>query len=113
MQSWIDEAALIVVVLGKSKWVKWELEQVLSRGHAAKLIIVVPQKFIEASDAGDLRDELCGDFVDSVSSTKWKISTRSLSTFNTLRCIVLKEDGEVLAIGASSRSKESLVLSFM
>lgn len=42
VRCWIDEAAFVLVVAGYTSGVSWELETVIARGHAAKLIVVFP-----------------------------------------------------------------------
>lgn len=42
VRCWIDEARFVLVVAGYTSGVSWELETVIARGHAAKLIVVFP-----------------------------------------------------------------------
>jgi hypothetical protein len=39
--TWMDQSQRIVVVLGKTPWVRWELERIIERGHLAKTIVVL------------------------------------------------------------------------
>jgi hypothetical protein len=39
---WVEEAQFVLIVAGYTSGVSWELETVLARGHAAKLIVVFP-----------------------------------------------------------------------
>lgn len=42
VQSWMDEAVVIAMVTGWTDGVRWELEQVIARGHVEKLLLVLP-----------------------------------------------------------------------
>jgi hypothetical protein len=39
--TWMDQSQRIVLVLGKTPWVRWELERIIERGHMAKTIVVL------------------------------------------------------------------------
>ena len=41
---WMQSARLIIVVAGLTKWVEWELDQVVKRGYVDKLIVLFPEK---------------------------------------------------------------------
>ena len=41
--NWMSQAALIVVMIGRTHWVDWELRRTIERGYVNKLIIVFPQ----------------------------------------------------------------------
>lgn len=42
VRCWIDDARFVLVVAGYTSGVSWELETVIARGHAAKLMVVFP-----------------------------------------------------------------------
>ncbi len=43
VREWMDNAQTIVWQAGRTSWVTWELKQILKRGHAKKLIVLMPQ----------------------------------------------------------------------
>ena len=43
VRKWLDDAQVIVFIAGITQWALWELGQVVTKGHAGKLIIVFPK----------------------------------------------------------------------
>lgn len=43
VEAWMDEALCIVMIAGLTEGVRWELETALKRGHARKLILIIPR----------------------------------------------------------------------
>jgi hypothetical protein len=40
---WMAESSLIIVMIGSTHWVGWELERIIELGHTAKMILLFPE----------------------------------------------------------------------
>ncbi|MEZ2293502.1 hypothetical protein [Variovorax sp. RCC_210] len=112
---WMDESSLIVILVGVTAWVDWELRQVLTRKLECKLLVCFPQMGLPNFFARDRRlrsreavarmrlDTLQAAFV----GTDWHAQLMTLQDPTTLRCIVYRPDGQVVAIRAKSKSRNS------
>jgi uncharacterized RDD family membrane protein YckC len=110
---WMDEASLIVVMAGWTKWVSWELEGIVSRGHVGKLVLVFPQ--IKTRFWGKGRRQVSasgrlGNLNTAFSGTIWAAGLRKLQEVGKperIRSIIFEPDGHVIAITSKARNRES------
>ena len=52
VSDWIVRARLIVMIVGHTSWVQWELREIVRVGHLGKLLLLLPP--------GDAADGSCG-----------------------------------------------------
>ena len=55
---WMNESRAILMVAGLTKWVDWELQQVVLHGYTSKLIVLFPPDSVEKSNSAHF--EVCG-----------------------------------------------------
>ncbi len=106
---WMDRAQIIVLMAGITHWVNWELQTIVARGHAGKLILVFPQSriFLPWRRRRNLEMRVAavrGAFAGS----PWEPALASLSTpAQRLRCLAFEPTGHVVAITSRVRSRAS------
>jgi hypothetical protein len=103
---WMDRSRVIVLMSGVTHWVGWELECVLSRRHAGKLIILFPQsrklfKF-KTESAARLKT-----IQDAASGTSWEAALTALDKPHRLRALLLEPGGRIARFDAGSRSRNA------
>jgi hypothetical protein len=69
---WMDQALLIVVILGRTPWLRWEIEQILSRGHLNKAVFLLPP--------GTSRPARWRAFVECFEGSPWAASLESAAS---------------------------------
>jgi hypothetical protein len=72
VQTWMDEAIVIAMVAGWSEGVRWELEQVIARGHVEKLLLVLP--------GGQHMDARWRQTCKSFAGTRWQAALLGVDT---------------------------------
>lgn len=72
VQNWMDEAVIIAMVAGWTEGVRWELEQVIARGHVEKLLLVLP--------GGPHMDVRWRHACNSFSGTRWHAALLGVDT---------------------------------
>ena len=109
---WMDKARIILVMAGVTRCIGWEMQQVVGRGHAAKMIMLFPQgrrririrrfwsKKIKAADR-------LATVQEAFSHTPWAPALRELRNARRIRSIVFHPDGSVTVVGCRSRSRNS------
>ena len=106
---WMDRAQIIVLMAGVTHWVNWELQTIVGRGHAGKLIVVFPQShlFLPWRRRRDLDARLAA--VRGVfAGTPWEAGLGSISTAaSRLRSLVLEPDGHVIVVTSRVRTRAS------
>lgn len=106
---WLDRAQLIVVMVGTSKWLAWELDQILSRGYASKSMVLLPDVRGFWFTRGRRREERVNHLVALLAATAWgpAISELSAQARRRLRAVALREGGGVVTILSRSGSRDS------
>lgn len=103
---WMDRSRVIVLMSGVTHWVGWELERVLSRRHAGKLIILFPQsrklfKF-KSESAARLKT-----IQDAAAGTAWEAALMALDKPHRLRALLLEPGGAIARFDAGSRARNA------
>ncbi|MEQ1785284.1 MAG: tetratricopeptide repeat protein, partial [Hyphomonadaceae bacterium] len=105
-RQWMSDARLIVIVLGETPGLEWELRTALLDGHAGKLIMVAPPSF-KGGDAHRRWQSAAATFAD----TPWQAAAEQADLSNAL-AVVLAPDGRILIIEALRRERNRLELAF-
>lgn len=113
----IDQSALILMMSGITRWVDWELQQIIARGAVNKLIICFPpmkkrdywwnKKF--SKDMNNRLQSLRYAFT----GTPWFAALDKLDDAKTLRSIVLKDEGGITVVRAKSRDRNAYHLAVL
>jgi len=82
----MQTARLIVLLAGVTHWVRWELRQVIQRGYAGKLIVLMP----ELSRFKGFKASLLGRF-------------SSVTNIATARVEAMRESFQRLGVGGCSQ----------
>lgn len=108
VMDWMDQAVLIVIMIGRTHWVNWELRQTIERGYADKLIIVFPQsrKSRFFGYRGDV-EERFAVIRNAFSETEWNEPLQSIPHAKNLRSLAFLPDGRVVAVTSFARNRES------
>ncbi len=103
---WMDRARVIVLMSGVTHWVGWELENVLDRHHADKLIILFPQsrKFFKFKSESAARLKT---IQDAAAGTPWADALAALDRPERLRALLLEPGGKIARFDAHARSRNA------
>lgn len=118
--NWMDASCLIVVLLGVTHWVEWELRQILERGHVHKLILCFPQVTTNMfsrdkrlrtrkGDASARLDTLKATFANS----PWAAALSAIPKPQHIRSLVFERDGSVIVVTARSRTRNAYHLAIL
>ncbi len=120
---WIQSARLIIVVAGTTKWVEWELDQVVKRGYVDKLIVLFPEKahiakttftwrppFRVRSSNADARLE---SVITAFRDTPWASDLRGLEDPNRIRSLTFGPDGDVTLVAGAKGSRNECQLAVL
>jgi hypothetical protein len=100
VQRWIGAARFIVMVVGVTEWLRWELKQIVARQRVGDLILVLPPPQVAVDQAG--LKQRWDNAVTSFASTPWHDALRDVPVVRTL-ALSLRPDGTVLAVTGSGR----------
>ncbi|WP_088342829.1 MULTISPECIES: FHA domain-containing protein [Rhodomicrobium] len=111
IKKWMDSAETIVLMLGVSYWLNWELEQVIARRYWHKLIIIFPeetQRYLR-ENSQDRAKERRDYFLAAMRGTRWASALNELQSVDArrIRGIVLHTEGDVTAIVSSLRTRDA------
>jgi hypothetical protein len=118
---WIIDSNVILLMIGRTKWVRWELEQIIRNNALDRLVICFPpikklwwwedllfrREFKENTESRLARLKL------TFSSTPWSSAIDQLDDAQTLRSLVLRDSGRVMAIRARSRNRNAYHLAIV
>ena len=102
---WMERAHLIVVSVGSSPWVTWELVQCLAGGHRRRLVLVLPGDATSTARLARWR-ALC----DALAGSPWWQALAATDGQDVL-CLVLADGGAVYVFRGSSRHQVDYELS--
>lgn len=116
---WIRSARLIILVAGITKWVAWELAQIVERGYTDKLIVLFPEKgylrswkppfLITVSTAAQRLEGVRAAF----RGTRWERDLESLADAARIRSLIFTKDGNVTVISGTSASRNECHLAVL
>jgi hypothetical protein len=113
---WMGAARLIVLLVGLTPWVRWEMRQIMELGYTQKLIILMP----ELSRWKEFRLRLTHDFIsatdnarkrlavirETFSGSPWEASINEPCVPEKIRSLMFGPEGQVTAVCAKSRSRD-------
>src|SRR5262245_50961427 len=102
---WIDLAALIIKVIGPTKWIRWELDTIIERNALSKLIILMPPGW-PADRAARWQNVLAG-----LQSTRWGSSLAMVDS-ETVVAIGFFDDGGLSIVTGGKRRYIDYLLAF-
>jgi hypothetical protein len=106
---WMGRASLIVVMVGTTHWIAWELKKIVDLSLAEKLIVVFPQTKtpIWKRDVSSQRLEVVRQ---AFSGTPWEaglVGVRDEVRPKRARSIIFRPNGRVLCVTSRPRNRES------
>ena len=105
---WMRDAGLIVMYSGKTRWVNWELRQVIDSDRATRLILLIPE--IKGWRSGKRKQDLAArvEHIREVfKGTPWSEELLAWSDFADLRAMLFRADGSMVMVKSRSRSRDS------
>jgi hypothetical protein len=100
VQRWIGTARFIVMVVGVTDWLRWELKQILEQDRVSDLILVLPPPQLSVDQAG--LKQRWDNIVTSFAGTPWHGALLKIPVGRAL-ALSLRTDGSVLATTGSGR----------
>ena len=104
---WMDTAKGIVVLVGHTEWLIWELRQIRERDLTRKALLIFPPA--GRKNASERLETLRRAFVGS----EWEPALAAVDHPNTLRAMILKDAGGIVTIRSHSRSRDTIHVSTM
>jgi len=111
--NWMDESRLIVLMAGQTKWVGWELQEIVNRGHASKFVLLFPQIKVRFwkrggrnADAAERLRVLCTAFRGTI----WESGLLQLQEQHKpgrIRSVAFNPNGYVIATTSKPKNRES------
>jgi hypothetical protein len=102
---WLDRSFLVVLLAGSSRWILWELNQILAHGHSTKLLLVIPH-----DDTAHQRQERWNQLCESMANSNWIGSLRHMDPARLLG-VLFRPDGTV--VGVTGRGHDQVDLEIM
>ena len=105
---WMVESSLIIVMIGSTHWVGWELERIIELGHTAKLILLFPEtrKWFPSRrrKAAEQRLQVVRR---AFAGTPWSTALKFLTKPERIRSMIYLPSGGLVTVVSSSRNRES------
>src|SRR5262249_4408542 len=106
---WMGAARLVVLLAGLTKWVRWEMRQIVELGYTQKLIILMPElsrwkefkwrltrrDFISATDIASKRLAIIRE---TFSGSPWEAAINEPCVPEKIRSFMFGSDGQVTAV---------------
>lgn len=106
---WIEQARYVVMIVGKTQWIDWELRRIIEKAQVAKLILLFPERaspFDRSQDLGDRLSTVSRAFENS----KWSTALSNISQAGRLRAIIFERDGTITTVRSKIYSRDSIHL---
>jgi hypothetical protein len=105
---WMREAAVIVMYCGTTKWVNWELRQVIESGRIANLILMFPEAKawrpgVRRRDVSARAEQIRAMFKE----TPWNEEVTEFADYAHLRAMLFRADGSMVMVRSRSRSRDA------
>lgn len=114
--SWIYDSRCVILMIGKTQWVQWELSKIIECGAELRAIFVFPPGLnchmlgaIFGNFSRDMEERFI-IFKSAFCGTKWESSIKSLIDPTSIRAIVLTGAGGITVVRSSSRSRNGYQL---
>jgi hypothetical protein len=106
--TWAKSAQLISIFVGPTKWVNWEISQVISLNLTDRLILLMPESrfWLPWRHSTAMKQRLAM-LVQAMASTPWSAAINQLSSAWSVRAILLESDGSILVIRSVLRNRDS------
>jgi hypothetical protein len=106
--TWAKSAQLISIFVGPTKWVNWEISQVISLNLTDRLILLMPESrfWLPWRHSTAMKQRLAM-LVQAMASTPWSAAINQLSSAWSVRAISLESDGSILVIRSVLRNRDS------
>jgi hypothetical protein len=103
--NWMDDAQVILALAGKTHWIEWELERVVERGHATKLITIFPKVrwWKRKKEAAARLEALRSAFAQ----TEWAAALAELDRPQRLRAIAFLPGGKLSVSVSRSNNRNA------
>jgi len=109
--AWAKSAQLISIFVGSTKWVNWEISQIISLNLTDRLLLLMPEsrfwlpwKHIRAME------QRLAMLKQAMASTPWSAALSQLDRAWSVRAIVLERDGSISLIRSVLRNRDSYQL---
>lgn len=111
---WISTASTIVIFLGRSHWIKWELAKVFEARRMQHTILVLPEvkawsranRFSDLSRRMALLRAVCHE-------QEWGRAMGAVWDFTSLRTLIFQPNGSVLTVVSGSFGRDSYHLAVL
>jgi hypothetical protein len=113
---WMRAARLIVLLVGVTHWVRWEMAQIVKLGYTQKLILLMPElsRWKEfrlrltrgLSSARDIARKRLEVIRETFSGSPWEASINEPCVPESIRSLMFGPNGQVTAVCAKSRSRD-------
>jgi len=110
VMAWMSASSSIVMYLGSSQWVTWELAKVVNTGRAAKLILMFPEMTAWRSPHRTVSAELEARMIyarQAFVNTKWGRALTACQDPQDVRALLFRSDGSVIAIKSGPTNRDS------
>lgn len=106
--AWMQQASLIVMYVGRTTWVNWELGRVLDSGRQHSLILLFPEvrHFSPWSRKHDFLSRM-EELRQAFKGTAWEEEIAACDGVGDWQALVLRRDGSLLVVKSRSRSRDS------
>jgi hypothetical protein len=102
VKNWIGQAGFIVMVVGATEWIRWELSQILAQSRTSELLLLLPPlPSASTSGVAGLKQRWENVLV-SFAETRWHRALLK-TPFERSLALHLRNDGGILAITGSGR----------
>jgi hypothetical protein len=109
--TWANSAQLIAIFVGSTKWVNWEISQVISLNLTDRLILLMPESrfWLPWRHSSAMKQRLAM-LAQAMASTSWSAAISQVGRAWSVRAIVLERDGRICVIRSVPRSRDSYQL---
>jgi hypothetical protein len=115
----MDQSCLIVVIAGTTHWIRWELREVVERGHTEKLILLFPNQLQSLLWSWSLASRWSGNFntgirltsvIEAFRGTPWEGALRDIAKRpeqRRIRSIVFAAGGGITLVRTNSDNRNA------
>ena len=116
--AWIAGARVVLIMAGATRWVNWELEQVIAHGRVDRLIVCFPP--LAGRWIGRLWHRFGPDMAERLArlreafaASPWAGALNRLDDASTLRSVTFGADGRVTVVRSRSRDRNAYHLAVL
>jgi hypothetical protein len=105
---WAKNAQLVSIFVGSTKWVNWEISQVVSLDLTERVILLMPESrmWLPLKHNAAMKQRL-SMLVQAMAGTPWYGALSEIGSAGTIRAILLEKGGSISVINSSSRNRDS------